>query len=172
MSADVGYLLKVRLFDKKLIEQGNWTDEERNAIIKWNETSDPNKFKFEAAKLLTYLIKKIMGKDCTSRGRVRIRRLGKDLHNLESILILTKNLEKKFYRDHLNHSIRVALLANAIAQKKPFDLNKNELNHLVLACIFHDIAFPLSQIKKILSSTLDSINKGYNIAQNIKTYQA
>ena len=159
------------LFDKKLIEMGSWPEDELREIEKWNETADSEKHKIEAARLVSFITLKILGKDCDSKGRIRIRRLGSVLSDLEKILVLTRSLERKFYRDHLNHSIRVALLARAIGSRSPFNLSRKDLDKLVLACIFHDIAYPLSQVHKMIGSTLNALKNCYNIARTIQFVQ-
>ena len=170
MPSDLSTVLTSLLFDKHLIDLGNWNQDELKEMEKWNETSDHEKHRIRAAQLLSYFTLKILDEDCDARGRVRIGRLASALYKLETMLVLTKSLEGKFYRDHLNHIIRVAILARAIGSKQPFRMSRESLDKLTLACIFHDIAYPISQLNIILSSTLNSIRGCYNIAGAITSY--
>jgi HD superfamily phosphodiesterase len=155
------------LFDKKLIELGDWNSNDEEEIEKWNETTDYELQRSKAAQLITYLILRILGESCSSSGRIRVKRLGMSLANFEQILISSRGLEKKFYRDHLNHIIRVALLARAIGRKPPFNLPSKDLDKLVLACLFHDVGYPLSRITQTFRSTVGAIKNCYNIASGI-----
>jgi hypothetical protein len=151
------------LFDKKLIELGKWPKDIYSKLEEWNEVSDYEMQRMKAASLITTLILKILGSDCSSKGKIRARRLGRALANFEQIIISTRGLERKFYRDHLNHIIRVALLARAIGQKPPFNLRHEDLDRLVLASLFHDVAYPLSEMGQSMRFSLKAIRDCYNI---------
>lgn len=155
------------LFDKELIGLGGWHPNDKKEIQKWNETLDYELQRGRAARLITYLILRILGKSCNSSGKIRVRRLGTALAYFEQILISSRGLEKKFYRDHLNHIIRVALLARAIGRRPPFSLSSKGLDELVLACLFHDVGYPLSKISQSFRSTVQAIKNCYNIASGI-----
>jgi len=156
--------LQSLLFDKKLMELGNWDLSDAREIEKWNETFDFQLQKGNAAKLMSYLILKKLGGSCNSSGKMRVKRLGKALADFEQILISTRGLEKKFYRDHLNHAVRVTLLAVAIAQKQPFNLSSEAIDKLVLSCLFHDVGYPLSRISQSVRSATKALRNCYNIA--------
>jgi HD superfamily phosphohydrolase YqeK len=167
MLADAQPYMQSLLFDKELIGLGRWHYNDREEIEQWNATTDYELQRTKAAHLITYLIQRILNVHCSSTGKIRARRLGKALANLEQILISSRNLEKKFYRDHLNHVIRVALLARAIGKKSPFNLSKADMDKLVLACLFHDVAYPLSEIGQSFRSTIRALKDCYNIASGI-----
>jgi HD superfamily phosphodiesterase len=152
------------LFDKKIIELGKWPEDICSEIEDWNEITDYEMQKTKAASLMSDLILKILGEDCSSKGRMRSKRLGNALTSLEQITISTRGLARKFYRDHLNHTIRVALLSRAIGQKSPFNLSSQDLNKLVMASLFHDVAYPLAEIDQSIRFSINAIKDCYNIA--------
>jgi len=152
------------LFDKKIIELGKWPEDICSEIEDWNEITDYEMQKTKAASLMSDLILKILGEDCSSKGRMRSKRLGNALTSLEQITISTRGLARKFYRDHLNHTIRVALLGRAIGQKSPFNLSSQDLDKLVMASLFHDVAYPLAEIDQSVRFSIDAIKDCYNIA--------
>jgi hypothetical protein len=152
------------LFDKKIIELGKWPENICSEIEDWNETTDYEMQKTKAASLMSNLILKILGEDCSSKGRMRSKRLGNALTSLEQITISTRGLARKFYRDHLNHTIRVALLGRAIGQKSPFNLSPRDLDKLLLASLFHDVAYPLADIDQSIRLSINAIKDCYNIA--------
>jgi hypothetical protein len=98
-------------------------------------------------------------------GRIRIKRLRNVASLLEQLVFTTRELDEKFYRDHINHMLKVALLAKAIARKKPFCLSESELATLVLACVFHDVAYPLSECGRIFNKTLESLKDCFSTAE-------
>jgi hypothetical protein len=152
------------LFDKKLIDMGKWPEDIYPEIEEWNEITDYAMQKTKAAFLIRNLVLKTLGQDCSSKGKIRVKRLGNALANFEQIIISTRGLERKFYRDHLNHLIRVALLARAIGQKSPFNLPYQDSDKLVLASLFHDVAYPLSNIGQGVRFSVRAIKDCYNIA--------
>lgn len=152
------------LFDKKLMELGKWSDEIYSKLEEWNETTDYEMQRARAASLISDIIVKILDKDCSSRGRIRARHLGKSLANFEQIIISARGLERKFYRDHLNHVIRVALLSRAIGRQPPFNLRPKDLDKLVLCSLFHDVAYPLAEIAQSIQFSVKAIRDCYNIA--------
>ncbi|MGB8780467.1 MAG: HD domain-containing protein [Candidatus Bathyarchaeia archaeon] len=152
------------LFDKKIIELGKWPQDICSEIEDWNEITDYEMQKTKAASLMSNLILKILGADCSSKGRMRSKRLGNALTSLEQITISTRGLARKFYRDHLNHTIRVALLGRAIGQKSPFNLSPQDLDKLLLASLFHDVAYPLADIDQSIRFSINAIKDCYNIA--------
>jgi len=160
-------ILKSHLFDKELIENGDWDPQWKTKFEAWNEEGFPEHQKEIALEIMKSVIVDLLKKDCVPKGRVKIDRLGNMLDKLEQLLISTKTLDNKYYRDHLNHSIRVILLSKLMARYEPFKLTQKEVDMLVLSCAFHDLSYPLSQIHKIINSTLNSINRGYNIASNV-----
>ena len=127
--------LRSHLFDKELIEKGEWEEEWKREFELWNEEDYSDVKKQIALNIMKKIIVQLLGEDSVPRGRVRIDRLGKMLDKLEQLLISTKTLDNKYYRDHLNHSIRVVLLSKILAKYKPFNLKPEEINLLILSNI-------------------------------------
>jgi len=152
------------LFDKKLIELGKWPDDIYSNLEEWNEIADYEMQRTKAAFLISNLILRILDRDCSSKGKIRVKRLARALANFEQLIMSTGELERKFYRDHLNHMIRVSLLARAIAQKRPFNMTSRDLDKLTLASLFHDVAYPLSKIGQSLKFSMKAIKDCYNVA--------
>jgi hypothetical protein len=155
------------LFDKGLIDHGDWPSLDKKQIEEWNETTDYELQRSKAAQLITYLVLRILSNSCNPSGKIRVKRLGAALANFEQMLISARGLEKKFYRDHLNHVVRVALLARVIGRRAPFNLSQGDLDKLTLACLFHDVGYPLSRISQTVKSIIKSVKGCYNIASGI-----
>jgi len=152
-------------FDAQLIAIGDWTLEEKVVLDKWLDQTSTEYRNKEAANVIAFFVSKLLGKKASVSGRVRTKYLQKNSSSLEELVSTTRIIREKFYRDHLGHMIKVALLAKAIARKEPFLLNVEELDKLVLACLFHDIAYPLSESFKIFNATIDAIKKCYFSAE-------
>ncbi|MFX0141860.1 MAG: hypothetical protein ACFFDN_49950, partial [Candidatus Hodarchaeota archaeon] len=70
----------------------------------------------------------------------------------QMIYSANSQLDKKFYRDHLNHNIRSSLLAVFIASKLTNSLGINIKLVSFLAGLFHDISIPLLSYNNIVDS--------------------
>jgi len=152
-------------FDAQLVTLGKWTLNQRRTLNRWLEQISPELKGRMAAQVIASFALDLLGDDLSMEGRVRIKRLQGAASLLEQLIFTTSELEEKFYRDHINHMLKVALLARAIARKKPFSLSESKLNTLALACIFHDIAYPLSECGRIFSKTLESLKNCYSSAE-------
>ncbi len=154
--------LDTATFDLKLLMLGKWSHQQSQNIERWIKTSDEQK-KEQAAELMNNLIQDLLGEACTAEGRRCSKNLGSTLSHLEELLYTTKGgISKKFYRDHLNHMLRVMLLANSIAtQTKNLQFTDEEINLLVLASLFHDIAYPLSEVSQVFTGITGALKKCY-----------
>jgi hypothetical protein len=75
----------------------------------------------------------------------------------ERLMQLTRGeLAGKFYRDHLNHMIRVCLLSLIFHYDFNIKLNPTALS---LASFFHDIAYPVQESKVIFESVSSALSK-------------
>lgn len=157
-------------FDSQLIQMGLWDAEEKKLLENWTGSGDKQFKKTLAALLISHLILRLLDQDCSIKGRVRAKRIGDALSQFEQLLVSTRGLENKFYRDHLDHAIRVALIARAIGRFTPFNLSEDKLDQLVLACLFHDISYPLSESTRIFRSTLKAMKKCYLSAEGFAPY--
>jgi hypothetical protein len=99
------------LCDSLLLDWGTWDEECRRAFSVWIRSDDFEERRLKASELIAFLIEHFLGDQISVDGRVRARRLAETLVHLEDLLITARSgIGKKFYRDHLNHMLRVALL--------------------------------------------------------------
>ena len=77
----------------------------------------------------------------------------------EGILTLQAKLGGKFYRDHLEHMLRVMLLSHIVGDV--LKLDKNKLLACTLAGLFHDIAYPLSKAKETIYNVFVALRRCY-----------
>lgn len=150
------------MFDYKLLTLGDWKKELSDEIENWIKMPEDQK-KEVAANLMSFLIQYLLAQDCTLEGKKCSRNLGSTLSHLEDLLHTTRGgLLKKFYRDHLNHMLRVMLLARATAtQMTNLEFDKKEIQLLTLASLFHDIAYPLSEVTHVFGSVTQALNNCY-----------
>jgi hypothetical protein len=147
--------------DSLLLDWGTWDEECRRAFSVWIRSDDFEERRLKASELIAFLIEHFLGDQISVDGRVRARRLAETLVHLEDLLITARSgIGKKFYRDHLNHMLRVALLANAIASKA-FPESQIEVSQLIVACLFHDIAYPLAESRTIIDEAIDAMETCY-----------
>ena len=165
MSAPEEILQISSQFDAQLVTLGKWSLTQRRVLNRWLEQGTIESKGRMAAQVIASFVLDLLKEAISVEGRVRIKKLQSMASLLEKIVFTTSELEKKFYRDHINHMLKVALLARAIAQKKPFSLSEPRLNTLTLACIFHDIAYPLSESGRIFRETLESLKHCYKSAE-------
>jgi len=152
-------------FDAQLVALGNWSLEQRRVLNRWLDQISAEQKGRMAAQVIALFALDLLKNDVSIEGRVRIKRLQSAASLLERLVFTTRELEKKFYRDHINHMLKVALLARAIAIKKPFCLDESQLNTLTLASIFHDIAYPMSECGRIFNETLRALKDCYATAE-------
>lgn len=147
----------------KLLQLGKWKKNERLFIENWIKEDNFDDKRAAAANLVSVMIPEVMGEDCSTTGKIKSKRIGQTLHYFEDLLITTKaGIARKFYRDHLNHMLRVMLLANAICSNvEPFTLLKERINVAVLSSLIHDIAYPIAESYHIFGETVKSMSKCY-----------
>lgn len=77
--------------------------------------------------------------------------------SLENILRIASFLrEKERIRDHLNHTIR-NILFSAYLMDNVWNIRDVKMRKkLILACAFHDIAYPIEKLKKVAKQIIDS----------------
>lgn len=139
--------------------------DDRRILNRWLEQTEIEGKGRVAAEVIAYYALQYLKDDISVEGRIRIKKLRNAASLLEKLVFTTRELDQKFYRDHINHMLKVAILARAIAKKKPFSLDEEELSSLVLACIFHDVAYPLSESARIFNKTLDSLKDCFSTAE-------
>ncbi len=151
------------VFDMNLLQCGVWKKQERELIEEWIKEDNFDDKRSAAANLLSVLVPEVLNGDCSTDGKIKSKRIGQTLHYFEDLLITTKaGMAKKFYRDHLNHMLRVMILANAMCSKVAcFSSLKKEIKLVILSSLVHDIAYPIAESYHILGETIKSMSKCY-----------
>lgn len=159
------------IFDSRLLDMGEWAPTEKEKFEAWTKIYKFDDKRLEASKTLSYLIPHLLEDDCTAVCRKYSRRLAEKLILFEDLLYTTRGgLAKKFYRDHLNHMLRTALLARAIAKHvKCLGFADEEVKLLSIAALTHDISYPLAEASKMISDTVSAIEDCY---QSLKFVQS
>lgn len=103
----------------------------------------------------------------------RLKLLSQRLAGLEDLLIAEARLdEQKFYRDHVTHMIRVALLASFLMSQiegtaLPVLAGRNikvEIEiPLLLAALYHDAAYPLAEYYEIMETFRTTLAQCYEV---------
>jgi len=155
-------------FDTRLITMGNWDINDYELFNVWLDQSSIDFKRKKAGEILIKLVDNILKEDITYDGRIRISYLYDLISSLENLVFTTRSLNNKFYRDHLNHALRVAIMARVISITKPFNLKEVELDHLILSCLFHDLAYPLTDVVNVFNSATKALKKCYFLADDYK----
>jgi len=152
------------VFDTKLLGLGSWEIETEKLVENWISEDGFDEKRAEASNLIYNMIVRLLGQKCSENGHIRSRRLGEMLQYFEDLLAITRGgIAKKFYRDHLNHMLRVMLLANAIGNRmKSLSLTKEDVKLLTIAALVHDIAYPLAQSYRIIDETTKAMRRCYS----------
>lgn len=152
------------MFDLKLLFRGQWKSKEKQLVEEWIKEDEFDEKRTVAANLISNMIHSLLADDITVEGGIRSKRLGGLLQHFEDLLATTKmGIARKFYRDHLNHMLRVMLLTNALGKNvRSLSLTRKEMRLVTLAGLVHDIAYPLSEAYHILNETSNAITKCYN----------
>jgi len=151
------------IFDSKLIDTGyEWTEKERFEV--WTKIYGFDDKRIEASRLVAFLIPNLLGGDCTSECKMRSRKLAEKMIHFEDLLYTTRGgIAKKFYRDHLNHMLRVTLLSRAIARKIAcFNFNDEDVRMLTLAALIHDVAYPLAEAFNMIADVTAAMEECYS----------
>lgn len=103
----------------------------------------------------------------------RLKLLSQKLAALEDLLIAEAGLdEQKFYRDHVTHMIRVALLASFLMSQiegtaLPALVRRNTRVEieipLLLAALYHDVAYPLAEYYEIMETLRTTLVNCYEV---------
>lgn len=152
-------------FDIEILTLGKWDLEDRNKFHEWTDLTNKELKQKKAGELLTYFISNLLREDCTYEARAKIQHLYNVVSNLENLVYVTRDIRNKYYRDHISHSLKVTLLSKAISLIKPFKLNECDTRDLLISCLFHDIAYPLSDSVKIFDTTINALKDCYFSAE-------
>lgn len=155
-------LIKSAIFDTRILDAGEWDSGSLTSLRAWVETEDSTDKRLRASKLIPELLERTLGPKMRSDGKVRAKRIGDALTYFEDLLLTSKSgLAKKFYRDHLNHLIRVTILARAIAKQ----CLKLETSDVMLASLFHDIGYPVAESKTIIEGSINALQSCFGCVQ-------
>lgn len=158
---------KIQSFDEHILSLSQISVEEKGQFEEWIRAGKREK-RNKACILIHNILLSHINKDISERGRERLANIKSALPHFEEIIISIKELEKKYYRDHLNHSIRVALLANAILSKLPHR-NKEIIEDGLIAGMVHDLGYPISgSISKSYMNNIISCYSSQNFSEIIQ----
>ena len=153
-------LKNIRYFDYNLYNKGRWDilGKECNSLIKrWlNEKKSAQKVEL-ASQFIVFLIRVSFEQQIGKSGEIkkRLNILEESLKYFEkSLTVAIAGIGKKFYRDHLNHMVRVALILNAIMNECEVygPIDKSSLIMLSTAGAVHDLAYCLSEAREMFSA--------------------
>jgi hypothetical protein len=163
-------LIRSAIFDAKLLEMGDWDPPVLTLLREWVETEDYTDKRLRAAELIPTLTEATIGTQLTYDGKIKSKRIGRALMYFEDLLLTSKSgLGNKFYRDHINHMIRVTILARAIA-KLCF---KREAGHETIAALFHDLGYPVAESRSMVEGSVAALESCYSsvkFAQHFHRY--
>ena len=149
--------------DYQLVDEGAWPSPLGEKLRAWANVGDFRERRMLSSSLVPEIIKTLLGNDLTSAGQRRAKLLGDELVHFEDLIITTRTgLRRRFYRDHLNHMIRVCILAKAFGERLDLsEMTPSRKRLLALVGLMHDIAYPLAEAGKILQTTVRSMEKSY-----------
>lgn len=174
MQSKIDYDIRTFDFDRKIFEMGKWEFKGSNMskliekLNEWINSTGEEKKRALSAQIISILISLFLKKHLVVDAEKRIESLCEKLVHLEALLKITlSGLGKKFYRDHLNHMVRVMLLMNAIGYKtlssKDF---KRQQKALIITGLLHDIGLPLAEAREVVDQIANTI-KGSYVTVNI-----
>ncbi len=88
---------------------------------------------------------------------------------VEAIAAAVKHdIGKKFYRDHLSHNVRAALLSARLIEERSIDLGEEVNGALIgfLSGLLHDLALPLTTFPKTVSSLAEALREAQHQPEN------
>jgi len=152
-------------FDAQLITMGDWSVEEREFFEVWLDQISLDDRNKQAGRVITHFVTEILGKDLSHEGKGKLNHLQNIVSSLEQLVSATRVITNKFYRDHLNHMIKVGLLANAIANCIQIFSSEEDMDYLMLSSFLHDVTYPLSNSVKIHKATIEALKNTYFSAE-------
>ena len=118
-------------------------------------TSKADEQRKQAGTVIASLVQGVLGSSLTEYGREKLASLGQDFELAETMGGAVGAYEGKFYRDHLHHSIRVGLMARAIARalrRSGIADQRYECSDCMCAGLLHDIGIAPSNLCKGLKA--------------------
>lgn len=152
----------VIFFDGKVLDLGRWNPPLRKKLEGWTKILDLDKRREGAAAIAPEMIKSLMGEYLGDKGMQKSQELGKRLRYFEEMIIIARVVKEKPYRDHLNHMVRVSLLANVLGSVLHLaELTPRKRKFLTLIGLMHDMAYPLAETSSILDFTIEAVQNCY-----------
>lgn len=96
--------------------------------------------------------------DYPNKERAQLINVFEPLELLLRTALALKNTEQKAHnvRDHLSHTVRNVLFTNYLLEKYRPVNNSILRTQLIIAAIFHDIAYPIEKLKKVANKIVSS----------------
>lgn len=156
-------MIRSAIFDSRLLDAGHWDPTVLALLRGWVETEDLTDKRLRASRLVPALVEATVGSELSYQGKMRSKRIGNTLIYFEDLLLTSKSgLAKKFYRDHLNHMIRVTVLARALAK---VCLKGVDLDDVTLAALFHDLGYPIAESSNIIEDSTKALQSCFACVQ-------
>jgi hypothetical protein len=151
------------LFDNELLKYGSWDEPTKGEILDWIRTTDIEAKGAKASSLVSKLVPRFLGTACSPYGRKKANELGRQFTYLERLIVTTRSgIEEKFYRDHLNHMIRVMLLTRALATTiRSLEFDDQMRDWSCVVALMHDLAYPLAEARRIFTATQKALRQCY-----------
>lgn len=149
-------------FDAELLSRSELPTSLRETVKNWMTLAADEKSK-QAGIVISSLLERILGVVLSDFGHKKLQRLDQEFLFAERVAIAAGTYENKFYRDHLQHSIRVGLTARAIAralQRSQILDDKHECNDYMCAGLLHDIGIATPNLYKTIR-TIDNFFKEF-----------
>ncbi len=179
------------IFDGKLIDRVPLLRKHRNLFLRWVKAKDGiTKSRF-AANIISSIILDFTRDYLSAEGQTKITTIAENLRRFESLIEeFRTGFVGKIYRDHLNHMVRTALIANQLVNivRRSFRRQKiktlpdrgkgldkralfyksfpeEQARDLFVAALFHDAAYPVQESNKIFEHVVEALGKGYSILE-------
>lgn len=137
-------------FDKFLVDEIAPTmNGAKNKLIEWAKTESLANQRLQTSEVLISIANDILHASNIKADNNRIKAIFKNFYHFEQLAKEAKTgLGRQFYRGHVNHMLRVYLLEKYMGMKlESLDIDYEVIG---LEALFHDIAYPIEQIKCII----------------------
>ncbi len=158
---------ETNLFDFSLLdypfsyEKGNIL-EPHQTIREWIAQTEHIEKQQRAQEAILHFLERFSKNILTSNGLDKFKTILQNIPLFELLFeLVLPRFAGEHYRDHLNHTLRTALLANRIAILSGLSYEKRI--SLILASLLHDCAYPVQVAPKIWRSINSTLSDGYRV---------
>ena len=147
-------------FDSELVAsiQSILPDSSEKQISRWVQLEDPRDSAAAAIYVHNQLVNDVFGEYLNMD---KIRSLYRRVLSYEFLIeIAVFDIGGKFYRDHICHSIRTALLSARLASD--FGLHSEDVKSALFSALFQDLGYPVQQARNILKYISNSIGSTFS----------